>query len=180
MNNALLIILTIGIIIIKILWIRTELKFSRARFNFTMLKTNGVEALILVLQILASVFTPLPQTQFSWIMPAVGTVMYIAGYVMAVWGKNVMSQSWGVPGVHAKKQNKLVTSGPFAFSRNPLYVGILLIYFGFALAIQSWLIILRIPLAIYFYKSAVREEVNLEKIFGKEYVVYKKSVPRFL
>ena len=91
-----------------------------------------------------------------------------------------MQQSWGVPGEHAAKQNKLVTKGPFAFSRNPIYLGFLLLYFGYAAAILSWLIILRLPLALYFYKSAKKEEINLEKKFGKEYTEYKSRVPLFI
>lgn len=180
MSTALIVILTLGIILIKAEWIKTELKFSKSRFNAEMFKTNAVEALILVLQILAAIYTPIPQTPFTWLIVLAGVSMYLAGAILAIWAKTTMSRSWGVPGVHEKKQDKLVTEGPFAFSRNPIYVGFLMLYFGYAIAIQSWLIILRIPLAIYFYKSSVREEKNLEKIFGKEYVAYKKRVPRFL
>ncbi len=173
-------LLTLGIVIIKVLWIRTEIKFSKERINFDMIKTNFVEAAILVLQILAAIFTPIPQTPFSFLITIAGVAMYIGGFILAIWAKNTMSKSWGVPGEHHKKQDKLVTEGPFGFSRNPIYLAFMMIYFGFAIAIQSWLIILRIPLAIYFYKSAVREEKNLEKIFGKEYTDYKKRVPRFI
>src|SRR5664279_277509 len=180
MNTGVIIILTVGIIAIKILWIRTEVQFSKDRINGEMLKTNSIEALILVFQILAAIFTPLPQYSLSWLFTVAGVSLYCAGFILAIWAKQVMSQSWGVPGVHMKKQNKLVTTGPFSFSRNPIYLAFLMIYFGFAIAIQSWLIILRIPLGIYFYKSAVREERNLEKIFGQKYVDYKKSVRRFI
>ncbi|MGI8419705.1 MAG: methyltransferase family protein [Candidatus Levyibacteriota bacterium] len=177
---TLLIILTMGLILIKAVWIWTELHFSKERFNFQMFKTNGVEAIIVILQILAAIFTPLPKTQFNGILVIAGVLMYIVGFVLAFLSRSVMNKSWGVPGVHNKtKQSKLVTTGPFSFSRNPIYVAFTLLYFGYAAAIQSWLIILRIPLAVYFYKSAVREEINLEKIFGKEYISYKKRVPRF-
>lgn len=180
MIPELIILLTLGIIIIKVMWIRTEITFSKERINFNMIKTNAIEAVIIVLQILAAIYTPLPQTSLSWLITLSGVGMYIGGFVLAIWAKNTMNKSWGVPGEHHKKQNKLVTEGPFSFSRNPIYVGFLMLYFGFAIAIQSWLIILRIPLAIYFYKSAVQEEKNLETIFGKEYTAYKKRVPRFI
>ncbi len=180
MNTVLIIVLTLGILIIKAVWIRTELKFSKERFNLQMIKTNAVEALILILQILAAIFTPLPQSSFTHVLVIAGIVMYVSGFVLAFWSRAVMSKSWGVPGEHVAKQNKLVTTGPFSFSRNPIYLAFLLLYFGFAAAIQSWLIILRIPLVIYFYKSTLREEKNLEKMFGKEYVDYKARVPRFI
>lgn len=180
MNIILLVLLTLGIIIIKTVWIRTELHFSKKRFNLTMVKTNGIEALIIVLQILASIYTPVPKTPFNGILIVVGTLMYIVGYILAFWGRTSMSKSWGIPGEHVAKQNKLITTGPFAFSRNPIYIGFLLIYFGYAAAILSWLIILRIPLAFYFYKSAKLEEKKLEHMFGKQYLDYKAKVPRFI
>ncbi len=172
--------LTLGIIIIKIVWIHTEIRFSHERVNFQMFKTNAVEALIIVLQILAAIYTPLPKTWWTTLLHFVGIIMYFCGFILAFWARNTMQQSWGVPGVHDKKQNKLVTSGPFTFSRNPIYLGFLLLYFGYAAAILSWLIILRIPLAMYFYRSAKKEEINLEKIFGNEYTEYKKRVPLFI
>jgi protein-S-isoprenylcysteine O-methyltransferase Ste14 len=172
--------LTIGIVIIKTIWIRTEIRFSRERVNFQMVKTNGVEALILILQILAAIYMPIPKTPLNTVIIILGVAAYFIGAILALWGKNTMQQSWGVPGVHAAKQDKLVTTGPFTFSRNPIYLGFLLLYFGYAAAILSWLIILRIPLAIYFYRSAKREEINLEKRFGKEYTNYKSRVPLFI
>ncbi|MBA3723770.1 MAG: isoprenylcysteine carboxylmethyltransferase family protein [Candidatus Levybacteria bacterium] len=177
---TLITLLTLGIIIIKVLWIRTELRFAKERLNFEMLKTNSIEALILILQILAAIYMPLPQGPLSLLITVSGIGMYLGGFILAIWAKNVMSKSWGVPGVHHKKQDKLVTDGPFGFSRNPIYLAFIMLYFGFAIAIQSWLIILRIPLAIYFYKSAKKEEENLAKIFGKEYLDYKKRVPLFI
>lgn len=180
MNATLLILLTLGIVVIKAIWIQTELKFSKKRFNFQMFKTNGIEALIIIVQILAALFTPLPKTPFNNVLVFIGTAMYIVGYILAFWSKSTMSKSWGIPGEHASKQNKLVITGPFAFSRNPIYVAFLLIYFGYAAAILSWLIILRIPLAFYFYKSAIQEEKKLEQIFGKQYLAYKAKVPRFI
>jgi protein-S-isoprenylcysteine O-methyltransferase Ste14 len=178
--SELIIILTLAVVAIKIVWIRTELKFSKERFNAQMVKTNAVEAAILVLQILAAYITPFPYTRFNEIIIASGVMMFILGTILVFWAKNTMQQSWGVPGEHADKQSALVMNGPFAFSRNPIYVGFLLIYFGYAIAILSWLIVLRIPLALYFYKSAVMEEKLLEKKFGEKYLQYKKKVPQFI
>ncbi len=172
--------LTVGIIIIKTIWIKTEIRFSRKRVNAQMFKTNAVEAAIIILQILAAVYIPFPATPFNSAIIIVGTACYFIGAFLALWGRKTMSQSWGIPGEHVAKQDKLVTTGPFAFSRNPIYLGFLLLYFGYAAALLSWLIILRIPLSLYFYKSAKKEEVNLEKKFGKEYREYKRRVPLFI
>lgn len=176
----LLILMTVGIVLIKIFWIASEIKYFKQRLNWTMLKTNLVEAFILFLQILVVFILPLPKTPFDGFILWFGFALYLVGVVLAVWGRLTMNSVWGIPSEHHKQQNRLVTDGPFAFSRNPIYVGFILIYFGFCIAIKSWLIVLRIPLLIYFYKSAHREEKLLEKTFGKEYSDYKKRVPLFL
>ncbi len=169
-----------GIFSLKIFWIATEIREFPKRLNFQMFKTNFIEIIILVLQIFASVYTPLPQTPFDSLIVITGVLMYVAGFVIAVWGKVIMSGSWGIPGVHDKKQDELIVAGPFKFSRNPIYVGFTLLYLGFAIAIKSWLVILRIPLIFYFYKSILKEEKLLEKKFGSKYLDYKSKTPRFI
>jgi protein-S-isoprenylcysteine O-methyltransferase Ste14 len=177
-NPLLVILLTIGIVVIKIIWIQTEIKYFKARINFGMFKTNAVEGLILLLQIVAVYLTPLPQ---NGIVILIGLVMYIAGIIFALWGRASMQHVWGIPGQDdAQRQDTLITTGAFAISRNPIYVGFTLLYLGFAIAIESWLIILRIPLLIYFYKSVFVEEKIQEKKFGEKYLKYKSRVSRFL
>lgn len=175
--TQLTIILTLGIIAIKIFWISTEIRYFKNRLNFTMFKTNLIEALILFLQIYVAFYYPLPKTQFDNMLVWIGIAMYLSGIILALWARLTMNKVWGIPGEHSSQQKELTTTGPFAFSRNPIYLGFLLIYFGFSIAIRSWLIVLRIPLALYFYKSALKEEKLLEKKFGQKYLSYKSRVP---
>lgn len=169
-----------GILIMKAVWIMDEIKLFKSRLNFTMLKTNLIESGILVLQIIQAIYFPLPKTSFDGLILAAGIVIYVLGMIFAFWGKFSMNRVWGIPGEHSKKQNKVVTTGAFSFSRNPIYLGIILIFLGFSIAIRSWLIILRLPLFIYLYRSSIKEEKLLEKEFGKEYTEYKSRTPRFL
>lgn len=181
MNNTnLILILLSGIILLKIFWLYTEVKFSKSRVNATMLKTNLIEAVILALTALQAIYFPLPSTPFDQLILLSGVIMYATGAILALWARLTMNNVWGIPGQHAAKQNALITSGPFQFSRNPIYLGFLLIYFGFAIAIVSYFVLLRIPLLIYFYKSARTEEKILEKNFGKKYLSYKSKTPLFL
>ena len=75
----------------------------------------------------------------------------------------------------------LVTDGPYRFSRNPIYLGLTLIYAGIGLAANSlWTIVLLIPLlAIIRYGVIAREEAYLERKFGEKYVHYQTSVRRW-
>jgi protein-S-isoprenylcysteine O-methyltransferase Ste14 len=76
----------------------------------------------------------------------------------------------------------LVTTGIHGWSRNPIYLGMFLIYVGIGAAAQSpWVLILTLPLAITVrYGVVAREEAYLERRFGASYRDYKRRVRRWL
>jgi protein-S-isoprenylcysteine O-methyltransferase Ste14 len=77
---------------------------------------------------------------------------------------------------------KLVTTGPYAYTRNPMLTGIFLLLFGFGVFFRSIsLVLLFTPLFIFINAWEVKtiEEPELEKRFGEEYVEYKKQTPMF-
>jgi len=76
----------------------------------------------------------------------------------------------------------LITSGPFSWSRNPLYLSLSLGYLGAALALEwTWSIVLLIPALISLHYSAVvLEERYLERRFGDLYDAYRRRVRRWL
>lgn len=77
---------------------------------------------------------------------------------------------------------KLVNHGPFAWSRNPLYVGNFLIWMGvITISGVLWFLPVAILLFAVEYFYIVRyEEGVLESIFGKEYLEYKQRTPRWI
>jgi protein-S-isoprenylcysteine O-methyltransferase Ste14 len=76
----------------------------------------------------------------------------------------------------------LVISGPYKISRNPMYLGLALVYLGIAIAAQSvWaLILLPVVLAIIQRQAIEPEEAFLEKRSGANYIGYKEMVRRWL
>jgi protein-S-isoprenylcysteine O-methyltransferase Ste14 len=76
----------------------------------------------------------------------------------------------------------LVTAGIHGWSRNPIYVGMFLVYAGIGIAARSpWILILALPLAITLrYGVVAREEAYLERRFGDAYRDYKARVRRWL
>jgi protein-S-isoprenylcysteine O-methyltransferase Ste14 len=76
----------------------------------------------------------------------------------------------------------LVTAGMHGWSRNPIYVGMFLVYGGISVAARSpWMLILTLPLALTIrYGVVAREEAYLERRFGDAYRRYKSSVRRWL
>jgi protein-S-isoprenylcysteine O-methyltransferase Ste14 len=76
----------------------------------------------------------------------------------------------------------LVTAGIHGWSRNPIYVGMFLVYAGIGIAARSpWILILALPLAITLrYGVVAREEAYLERRCGDAYRDYKARVRRWL
>ena len=82
---------------------------------------------------------------------------------------------------YVKKNQELTTTGPYAYTRNPLYLGSILIAFGFAGASASWviLILLAALFAILYTPTIQGEEAFLRATFPA-FDAYAKSVPRLL
>lgn len=76
----------------------------------------------------------------------------------------------------------LVTTGPYRFSRNPIYIGLTLAYVSIAVATGAvWSLILLVPLLVVMrYGVIAREEAYLRRKFGPDYESYTASVRRWL
>jgi protein-S-isoprenylcysteine O-methyltransferase Ste14 len=88
----------------------------------------------------------------------------------------------GTPVPTNEPTRALVTTGIHGRSRNPIYVGMFLVYGGIGVAARSpWILILTLPLAITIrYGVVAREEAYLERRFGDSYRDYKARVRRWL
>jgi protein-S-isoprenylcysteine O-methyltransferase Ste14 len=76
----------------------------------------------------------------------------------------------------------LAVGGPFRFSRNPMYLGLVLLVVGIALVMNSmWLVLLAVPVMLLLRNLViVQEERYLEDKFGDDYRAYKQRVRRWL
>lgn len=78
----------------------------------------------------------------------------------------------------------LITTGPFAYLRNPLYVGNMLIYAGICVmsnALFPWLLVIALAYFFFQYSQIVSlEEEHLSSTFGDEFQKYLTTVPRFI
>ncbi len=79
-----------------------------------------------------------------------------------------------------QKNEQLATAGPYAYTRNPLYLGSLILAIGFAVASRSWWIVAGIVLLFFaIYLPVIRaEEVFLRQRFP-QFEHYARQVPRF-
>ena len=105
-------------------------------------------------------------------------VTLVAGAVVCLIGLALRAWSAG----HIRKNDELATSGPYAYTRNPLYLGSFLLGLGFTIASARWplaLLFVAVFLGIYFPVMRV-EASTLEKLFGESYQRYARDVPLFL
>ncbi len=81
-----------------------------------------------------------------------------------------------------KPATTLVDSGPYRFSRNPLYVAMTLLFIGLTLLINSWWgVVLLVPVILLLHFGVVcREERYPERKFGEEYNRYRSRVRRYV
>jgi protein-S-isoprenylcysteine O-methyltransferase Ste14 len=82
---------------------------------------------------------------------------------------------------YVTKNTELTTTGPYAYTRNPLYLGSMLIAFGFAVAAHSWwtALALAVLFALIYFPTIRSEEAFLRGQFS-EYEEYAKRVPRLV
>jgi len=116
-----------------------------------------------------------------WISAGIAGFMIIIGIAAFAAGiRNFSSATTPVQGT--KPTSTLVTGGIHGRSRNPIYLGMFLLYVGIGLAVRSpWILILTLALAITIRYGVVgREEAYLERRFGDAYRDYKTRVRRWL
>ena len=110
-----------------------------------------------------------------------GVVLFVAGAVLAGWGLAIFRsvRTTTVPGEASKK---LVTWGPYRFTRNPMYVGLSLAYLGEAGLLKQIYPVLLLPLVIAYVNWTVIpvEEARLKEVFGGDYERYRSKVRRWL
>jgi protein-S-isoprenylcysteine O-methyltransferase Ste14 len=81
---------------------------------------------------------------------------------------------------HVKKNAELTTTGPYAYTRNPLYLGSILLAGGFAIAARSgWIVVVLAVMFAAIYLPVVRSEENWLRAQFPEYEEYALRVPRF-
>jgi protein-S-isoprenylcysteine O-methyltransferase Ste14 len=116
-----------------------------------------------------------------WTGAIIAGSLILAGVAVFAAGiRNFSGAGTPVPGNQPTRT--LVMTGIHSWSRNPIYVGMFLIYGGVGMAVRSpWILIVVLPLAVVMrYGVVAREEAYLERRFGGAYRAYKARVRRWL
>lgn len=146
--------------------------------NISMIVTIGAFFPV-VLQLLG--FTILPFPQENQIIQYLGLLLVFVGWIVSIRGRHDLGNNWARSyDFQVKEKQQLVTSGIYSYIRHPIYSGILLMFIGGELIVQSYLLIVYVLLYAGAYVQATWEEKLLVKHFGSEYASYMKRTKRFI
>ena len=110
----------------------------------------------------------------AWVSIGAGVLILVSAWIQFFRAKTSV--------LHHRPANELLQSGPFRFSRNPIYVAGLLLQLGIGLWMNNlWIVLLIAVSKLAFDRYIIAgEEAYLERAFGDVYADYKNSVRRWL
>ena len=100
-----------------------------------------------------------------------GVALCLLGIGLAINARRHLGRNWGLP-MSRKEQPELITSGPYALIRHPIYTGLILAMLGSALGVNVFWALLLVPVGAYFIYSARREETVMLQLFPEQYAAY--------
>ena len=126
-------------------------------------------------------FYPLPFVPASLPRVWVGIIVFVLGFALAIWAIRTIRKA-GSRIETSLPTTTIVSSGPYGFMRNPVYLGMFLGQTGLAIGLNSlWVLAMLVPFYLVIrYGVVAREEAYLERKFGKTYLDYKSRVRRWI
>ncbi len=123
----------------------------------------------------------LPGKPLRPIIITVGVLLVIMGLVLVILARREFAKH-GERTDPGNPTHQIMTTGVFAFSRNPLYLGIVIFLAGIALAVNlPWMLVMLVPSIIGCHIILIApEERYLAAKFGEEYAQYTRSVQRWI
>ena len=165
------------------LWLVFSLYFLASMRHSIQIKRSAplpsLERVCLVLAI-ALVFFPRIHLSFlaarfhhSRAIAVAGLVLTILGLAFSAWARDVLGRNWSGR-VIIQVDHQLITAGPYAYVRHPLYTGLLTAFAGTTLVSGDYGSLLGLFLAVSIFRlKASREEQLLEAEFGTGYAIYR-------
>jgi protein-S-isoprenylcysteine O-methyltransferase Ste14 len=113
-------------------------------------------------------------------LPA-AVALVIAGFAIAIWGAGTFSRAGTELNPTSEANAKLVVSGPFGYTRNPMYSGVMLVSLGVAIFFGTVPFFVATVLLFLLVNSAFIpfEEAKMERQYGAEFRAYKTRVRRW-
>ena len=117
------------------------------------------------------------------VMLIVGALLYFPGMLFLLWARLTLGKNYFVStgfGAQLFKGHQLITNGPYAIVRHPMYEGLILAALGSLLIYTTWTTVYFACFAPLMFFRARREEKALSAEFGEQWQEYCKRVPAFI
>jgi protein-S-isoprenylcysteine O-methyltransferase Ste14 len=183
--GALTAVLMMGMVLTRVLLMRSRgiqaMKFGKTDKSDFLIPPFALFYFYLIFAHAFSLPTVNRQEFFdSEIIAWTGILFCLAGLLLLLWSLISFGRSFRV-GIDAEHPDRLITSGVFAFSRNPIYVAFAFILLGQFLIFPNWLLLIYLAAGTWlFHRQVVREEEFLKKYYGRDYLEYCHRVRRYL
>jgi len=153
----------------------------------TVLRSRYLAVATLLFVILAYLlWRPLP-TQLSWlvrlILSVLGVAIFFPSLGLYLWGLRTLGENFNASsgfGVRLHQTHQLITRGPYAYIRHPMYLAVILAVWGGFLLYRTWTMLLYAVIMLGLIYRAHTEEEALTQAFDEEWEVYKRRVPGWI
>ena len=112
-----------------------------------------------------------------------GALLLFPGLALVLWGRLTLGQMYNVSsafGAQLYADHRLITHGPFALVRHPMYVGVIMASFGGLLLYRTWALVFAATTFLGLTIRARREEQALAAEFGVQWQAYCQQVPAWI
>ena len=176
-----------GLVLHKLVWEvlkRTDTPSQNSSAQPAGVFKRGVKAgksLFLIFLVIQTLFLEIfPISEDPQLLFLVGGIIYLAGLTIAITGRVQLGKNWAnLEDYQVLSGQHLVQNGIYRYIRHPIYTGDVLLILGLELALNSWLVLLVIPLVMIVVRQTLEEERVLQKSFP-EYAEYRKNSKMFI
>jgi protein-S-isoprenylcysteine O-methyltransferase Ste14 len=119
----------------------------------------------------------------SLIVSILGSLVFLLGLGLYLWGLFTLGQSFNASsgfGVRLQRSHQLVTRGPYAYIRHPMYAGVIAAMWGGLLLYRTWTMLLFAVMMFGLVVRADREDQALGEVFGRQYELYRRHIPAWM
>ena len=179
--------LLVGLVVHKLVWEvlkrRSDTAHSARKStpNVMVSVVKVIKMGILVFLLIQTIFLELfPISSDPTLITMVGLGFYIVGLTTAILGRLHLGDNWvDLEEYQVVPEQDLVTRGIYRYIRHPIYAGDIFLIFGLQLALNSWLVLMVIPLFAIVFRQTSAEEVVLSRAFPN-YKDYCQRTKRFV
>jgi protein-S-isoprenylcysteine O-methyltransferase Ste14 len=117
------------------------------------------------------------------LLSVVGAGIYFASLGLYLWGMRTLGENFNASsgfGVRLNQAHQLVTHGPYAVIRHPMYMGVILAFWGGLLLYRTWTMLICAIIMLGLIVRGRKEEEALAQVFGEKWLNYMRQVPPWI